>query len=72
MALSPAIAKIGNRKAPVLNSPGLFAVVLLGVLRFVFAYWHYSICKMCLQYVFPGIFCFILVFIGFILNAVAV
>jgi len=23
MALSPAIAKIGNRKAPVLNSPGL-------------------------------------------------
>lgn len=45
MALNPAIAKIGNRKAPVLNSPGLFAVVLLGVLRFVFAYWHYSICN---------------------------
>jgi len=58
MALSLAIAKIGNRKAPVLNSPGLFAVVLLGVLRFVFAYWHYSICKFGLQYVFPGIFCF--------------
>ena len=49
MGLSLPIAKIRNRKAPVLQSLGLF-VAYMASCQLLFVFWHYSICKCSLQY----------------------
>ena len=49
MAPSPAIAKIGNRKAPALERWG-FSSCCKKTLASFFAYWHYSIYNFSLQY----------------------
>ena len=49
MALSSAIARIGNRKTPERHLRGFSSSNVDYLLRF--AYRHYSICKQALQYV---------------------
>ena len=53
MALSPAIARIGNRKTPEVRLRGFSSSNVDYLLRF--AYRHYSICRQTLQYTYKQI-----------------